>query len=80
MPTGTDQAQRGIGVRIDRPGRSARPLLLLFNPGDHELMFRLPPGRWQALLDSSAEAPAAAAATEACVMPARSLLLLQQED
>ena len=75
-----DQAQRGIGVRIDRPGRSARPLLLLVNPGDHELMFRLPPGRWQALVDSSAEAPAAAAASEACVMPARSLLLLQQED
>ena len=73
-----DHAQRGIGVRIDRPGRSSQPLLLLFNPGDHERMFRLPPGNWQTLLDSSTEAPAAAKDT--CAMPARSLLLLQQED
>ena len=73
-----DHAQRGIGVRIDRPGRSSQPLLLLFNPGDHERMFRLPPGNWQTLLDSSTETPAAAKDT--CAMPARSLLLLQQED
>ena len=73
-----DHAQRGIGVRIERPGRSAQPLLLLFNPGDRELGFRLPAGRWQLLLDSSAEAPPAPAVD--CVVPARSLLLLQQED
>jgi len=73
-----DHAQRGIGVHILRPGRSGVPLLLLFNPGEHELMFRLPAGRWKLLLDSSAEAPAVT--QQACVMPARSLLLLQQED
>ncbi len=73
-----DHAQRGIGVRIERPGRSAQPLLLLFNPGDRDLAFQLPAGRWQPLLDSSAEAPAAMG--DAFVMPARSLLLLQQED
>ena len=73
-----DHAQRGIGVRIERPGRSETPLLLLFNPGDRELGFRLPSGRWQLLLDSSAEAPPASGVD--CRVPARSLLLLQQED
>jgi glycogen operon protein len=73
-----DHARRGIGVHIHRPGRTARPLLLLLNPTDHELEFRLPAGRWQLLLDSSAEAPATPGSTS--MVPARSLLLLQQQD
>ena len=70
-----DHARRGIGVRIDRPGRSRRALLLLANPGDRELGFRLPPGRWTTLLDS-AETPVSPAATH--VLAPRSLVLLQR--
>jgi len=73
-----DHARRGIGVCIDPPGRTAQPLLVLFNPGDDQLEFRLPAGRWQLLVDSSAEAPTPL--NEACVLQARSLVLLQQQD
>ena len=73
-----DPAHRAIGVRIARPARTAQALLLLFNPGDRELEFQLPPGRWQVLLDSSAGAPPWPAADG--MVPARSVRLLQQED
>jgi glycogen debranching enzyme len=75
-----DPAARSIGVRIGRPGRSARPLLLLVNAGDYELDFQLPPGRWQALLDSSAPRGAPTVADiegPALHLAARCLVLLQ---
>jgi glycogen operon protein len=73
-----DHARRGLGLRIDQPGRSSQPLLLLFNPSDRALAFQLPPGHWQLRLDSSAEASPLPSVDG--VVPARSLLLLQQED
>jgi glycogen operon protein len=51
-----DPAARAIGVRIGRPGRSARPLLLLVNAYDCTLDFRLPAGRWRTVLNSGAPA------------------------
>jgi glycogen debranching enzyme len=75
-----DPGSRAIGLRIDRPGRSARPLLLLVNAADRDLDFMLPPGRWQVLLDSSTppSAPALAAIdTQALPLAARDVLLLQ---
>ncbi|HRH87441.1 MAG TPA: glycogen debranching protein GlgX [Rubrivivax sp.] len=63
----------GIGLLIERPGRGPRPLLLLFNPGEHELRFDLPAGRWRTLLDS------AAADAAPGVLAARSLALLQRQ-
>jgi pullulanase/glycogen debranching enzyme len=51
-----DPAARAIGVRIGRPGRSARPLLLLVNAYDCTLDFHLPAGRWRTVLDSGAPA------------------------
>jgi len=75
-----DPAARAIGLRIGRPGRAARPLLLLANAGDRELDFRLPPGHWQALLDSSEPRglPAQpAVAASALQLAARCLVLLQ---
>jgi len=71
---------RALGLRIGRPGRSARPLLLLVNAADRTLDFLLPPGRWQALLDTSTTAFAPAArAVCAPLLPlaGRCVLLLQ---
>ncbi len=75
-----DAAQRAIGVRIGRPGRSARPLLLLVNAGPCDVVFHLPPGRWQALSDGHpAEIEATARQTAAATLPlaARCVRLLQ---
>ena len=59
-------------------------LLLLVNAGELALAFTLPRGRWRPCLDSStaggAPADDAAMAGPTCTMPARSVLLLQQED
>ena len=51
-----DPAQRTLCLRIGRPGRSARPLLLLLNPQRDDTVFTLPPGRWRLLLDSADDA------------------------
>ena len=78
-----DPVARAIGLRIDRPGCSTRRLLLLVNAGERELDFQLPPGHWQALLDSSSPhgAPTLAGIdTPALQVAARSLLLLQQTE
>jgi glycogen operon protein len=79
-----DPVRHALGVHIARPGRAARPLLLLVNAGEDALAFTLPRGRWRPCLDSTAAggAPAddAAMAGATCTMPARSVLLLQQED
>jgi len=75
-----DHAARAIGVRIGRPGLSTRPLLLLVNASDREHDFQLPPGHWQALLDSSAPRgmPALAAVDQPELhLAARCLVLLQ---
>jgi glycogen operon protein len=75
-----DPAARAIGLRIDRPGCSTRRLLLLVNAGERELDFQLPPGHWQALLDSSS--PRGVPTLEAIdapalQVPARCVMLLQ---
>jgi glycogen operon protein len=44
---------RTLACLIGKPGRSATPLLLLFNAGAMREAFVLPPGQWQALLDTS---------------------------
>ena len=64
----------GIGVLVTRPGRGAQALLLLFNPGETELDFALPQGRWQPLLCSAG--PGSAPGT----VPARALVLLQRQE
>jgi pullulanase/glycogen debranching enzyme len=75
-----DPASRTIGVRIGQPGRAARPLLLLVNAGDRALDFKLPPGHWKLLFDSSVSGGTQARpAVEASAlsMVARCVLLLQ---
>jgi glycogen operon protein len=42
-----------LGCLIGKPGRATTPLLLLFNPDSHDCPFALPPGPWQALLDTA---------------------------
>ena len=54
-----DPAQRALGLRIGRPGRSTHPLLLLLNPQRDDFAFELPRGRWQLLLDSADDAAGA---------------------
>lgn len=45
---------RALGVLVGRPGRAtACRALLLLNGADSPRVFRLPPGRWHAVLDSS---------------------------
>ncbi|MFM7708233.1 MAG: glycogen debranching enzyme GlgX, partial [Gammaproteobacteria bacterium] len=55
-PAAWQSPDRGLAVLIGRPGRGAspteRPLLLLVNGDAASRVFRLPPGRWSALLDS----------------------------
>ena len=67
-------ARCGIGVLIAPPGRGAQPVLLLLNPGESELVFALPAGRWQPLWHD-AEAGAAPQS-----VPGRSLVLLQRQE
>ena len=42
-----------LGCLIGKPGRATTPLLLLVNPDPRDCPFALPPGPWQALLDSA---------------------------
>jgi glycogen operon protein len=48
-----NRMSRILGAYIGAPGRSDQPLLLLVNGRDLDAGFRLPPGCWQALLDTS---------------------------
>jgi glycogen debranching enzyme len=48
-----NRMSRILGASIGAPGRVGPPLLLLMNARDMDADFRLPPGRWQALLDTS---------------------------
>jgi hypothetical protein len=48
-----NRMSRIVGALIGRPGRSPVPLLLLLNGRDMDAGFELPPGRWEALLDTS---------------------------
>ena len=74
-----DADERVLGCLIGRPGKAPAPLLLLFNPEPIDHVFRLPPGAWQGLLDSSDAGGRCAAPGDleaACVLPARSVMLL----
>lgn len=42
-----------LGCLIGKPGRATTPLLLLVNPDARDCPFALPPGPWQALLDTA---------------------------
>lgn len=42
-----------LGCLIGKPGRATTPLLLLVNPDSMDCPFALPPGPWQALLDTA---------------------------
>ena len=48
-----NRMSRILGAFIGVPGRSATPLLLLFNGRDMDAVFRLPPGRWRVEVDST---------------------------
>ena len=48
-----NRTSRVLGALIGAPGRGLAPLLLLINGRDHEMPFRLPPGDWQAVLDTT---------------------------
>ncbi len=53
---GDDWSQPGqltLACLIGKPGRAAAPLLWLINGSDAAVEFALPPGSWQALLDTS---------------------------
>jgi glycogen operon protein len=55
-PAAWQSPDRALAVLVSRPGRTVPgrgvPLLLLVNGDAAPRMFRLPPGRWIALLDS----------------------------
>ena len=74
-------ASRVLGAFIGAPGRGGQPLLLLFNAEPQDCDFTLPPGPWQALLDSADDAAGAMPNTVADVvgtypLRARSVVLL----
>jgi glycogen operon protein len=48
-----DNHARVLSAHIGAPGAGAEPLVLLFNAGDHDQLFHLPPGAWQLELDSA---------------------------
>jgi glycogen operon protein len=48
-----DPQHRAIGCLLPQPARSAAALLLLFNSGEADIAFALPPGRWRVRLDSA---------------------------
>jgi glycogen operon protein len=55
-----NRTSRVLGALIGAPGRTSAPLLLLINGRDHDMPFLLPPGDWQAELDSTQPDGAAA--------------------
>jgi glycogen operon protein len=70
-------AARAMGALIHAPGKAARPLMLLANPQADDLAFVLPPGPWQALVDSARpEAAWAWRGESPYPLAARSLALL----
>jgi glycogen operon protein len=72
---------RSLACLIGKPGRSNTPLLLLFNAGALRENFVLPPGQWQALLDTSqprGQSQARGAGGESLPVPAHGMMLLQQ--
>ncbi len=48
-----NRMSRVMAAWIGVPGRSRAPLLMMFNGQDIDTAFHLPPGRWEALLDTS---------------------------
>ncbi|MDP1901941.1 MAG: glycogen debranching protein GlgX [Rubrivivax sp.] len=48
-----NRMSRILGAWIGEPGRSRSPLLLLLNGRDMDAQFILPPGEWEALLDTT---------------------------
>jgi glycogen debranching enzyme len=48
-----NRMSRILGAYIGQPGQGSEPLLMLFNGRDTAADFALPPGRWQAELDST---------------------------
>ncbi|OIP18822.1 MAG: glycogen debranching enzyme GlgX [Comamonadaceae bacterium CG_4_9_14_3_um_filter_60_33] len=72
---------RTLACLIGKPGRSASPLLLLFNAGAAEASCLLPDGHWQALLDTSQPRGQSAKQGDGgknLQVAAHSLMLLQQ--
>lgn len=72
---------RTLACLIGKPGRSATPLLLLFNAGATEEIFLLPHGQWQALLDTShplGQSDQQGTGVMGVRVAAHSLMLLQQ--
>ena len=49
----SDTSDCALGALIGKPGRGDTPLLLLVNPAPRDCPFALPPGPWQALLDTA---------------------------
>ncbi len=85
-----NRMSRILGASIGAPGRAGPPLLLLVNARDMDAGFRLPPGRWQALLDTAEAdgrstwqmpvadpAPPTPAGPTELLLRARSLVLLR---
>jgi glycogen operon protein len=75
-----DPTQRILGCLIGKPGRSNLQLLLLFNAGQQDQPFQLPPGHWRALLDSSLPQGLSdwcGQGNSSIPVPAHGLLLLQ---
>jgi glycogen operon protein len=48
-----DITDRVLGCLIGQPARASAPLLLLVNPETEARTFMLPPGQWDALLDTA---------------------------
>ena len=74
-----DRDDRVLGCLIGHPAKASSPLLLLFNPDAFAHGFRLPPGTWQGLLDSShpdGHCKVHGTDRELIELPARSVLVL----
>jgi len=74
-----DPQSRVLGCLIGKPSKTTEPLLLLVNAEAVDHVFTLPPGRWQAVLDSiqpDGLPQQRAEADSPFPLPARSLVLL----
>jgi glycogen operon protein len=74
-----DRGSRVLGAWIGAPGGSAAPLLLLLNARPDDVDFHLPPGEWQAILDTAEPDGTSTWCREGAVdfpLRARSLVLL----
>ncbi|MBX3668955.1 MAG: glycogen debranching protein GlgX [Rhodocyclaceae bacterium] len=78
--------ERRLQMLIGAPGKSACPMLLLFNADAADFGFVLPPGRWQVLLDTAQAAglpqggDGAAPVSSTLNVSARTVALLQSSD